>query len=170
MIKKINFRLSISFAAAFLMFFLSAKFLCFYMYPPALNYARLILYDTTHDAVLLNHLINSMSISLLDIVYILNLVSFLTILVYVIFTIISLRVLKQYYMTYIISLFLIAIVFFSQSEFEFPKFIGLIPFSFFRELNVYLITNGVLWAFGGASVFYFSINKFGKPSFANPPR
>ena len=168
--KKINLGLSIGFAVAFLMFNWSAKFLSFYLYPSALNYAKIVLYDTTQDAFLLSHIIDSMSISLSDIIYTLNLVLFFTTLVFVIVIIISLRRLKQYYITYIISLFLIAIVFFSQSEFEFPNFIGLIPFSFFRGLNVYLITNGVLWAFGGISVFYFAINKFRKPSFGNPPR
>lgn len=169
MIKKINLRLSISFVGTFLMFIWSVKFLCFYFYTPALNYAKILLFNTTKNAVFLSQKMDNMAISLSDIVFTLNLVLIFTTLFFSIIIIISLRLLKQYYITYIISLLLIGLVFFYQSDFEVPKFIGLIPFSFFKELNVYLITNGVLWACGGIAVFFIAINKFKKPSFSNPP-
>jgi hypothetical protein len=162
MIKKTNLKLSISYALAFLVLCWSTKLLGYYFYAPALNYAKIIAYDKTNDASFINHLLDSMSISLSDITVVLYLVFLTTALCYVILVLISLRILKQHYSTYILSILLIALVFFSQQHFEVTDFTGLIPLSFFQTLEFYLITNGILWVGLATTIFFIGCKRFRK--------
>lgn len=162
MTKKVNLKLSISFGVAFLVLCWSAKLLAYYLYQPALNYAKIIAYDKKRDATFVSHLLDSMSVSLSDITVVLYFVFLITLVTYIIFIIILLRRSKQHYSTYIFSIIFIILVFLSLPSFDVTDFTSLIPLSFFQTLDFYLITNGILWAGLASAIFFIGYKRFGK--------
>ena len=164
--KKINSKIVVSVCFVFIISLWSAKCFAFYLYPPAINYANIIFYDTTQNLQIVNHHINNMSISLADISYTLNLIAIIFTIIFLFLVFVSFKILKQYKITYAVTLLFLITIYFIQPKFDNPSFVTLIPFSIFGSLRDYLLINGMLWLLLAIMTYYYTLRKLRHPNMA----